>query len=154
MLRRLNTASFRSVRSVYLKVRQYAATHSEFDNYCMNNVRDNDHSRFVAGLLFPKEYRGVYYALHAFNVEIATIRDQIPRNSVQAGRIRFQFWKDTLQQIYGGAGLSGSNNQPVAKSLNFYIKKHNLTSRWFERALEARYLYLFPQFFLLFMRDF
>lgn len=118
--------------------RQYSANRAEFDAYCLDQVKHHDRSGYLGGLLLPKEYRGVYYALHAYNVEIATIRDNIPRNSIQAGRIRFQFWRDTLQQIYSAQGLPASNNQPVVQALDFYARKYNLTSRWFERALEAR----------------
>jgi NADH dehydrogenase [ubiquinone] 1 alpha subcomplex assembly factor 6 len=112
---------------------------ADIDKYCMENVKSHDYESFLGGLLFPKEYRGLYFAIHAFNVEIATIRDQVPRNSTNAARIRFLFWKDVFQQIYGESGLSPSNNQPVAQALSYYIKEHKLTSRWFERALEARY---------------
>lgn len=121
--------------------RQYSVNVSkraEFDKYCLDQVKSHDHSGYLGGLLLPKEYRGVYYALHAYNIEIATIRDNIPRNSIQAGRIRFQFWRDTLQHIYGAQGLPATNNQPVVQAIDFYVRKYNLTSRWFERALEAR----------------
>jgi NADH dehydrogenase [ubiquinone] 1 alpha subcomplex assembly factor 6 len=119
--------------------RLFSMQRADIDKYCMENVKSHDYESFLGGLLFPKEYRGLYFALHAFNVEIATIRDQVPRNSTNAARIRFLFWKDVFQQIYGGSGLSPSNNQPVAQALSYYIKEHKLTSRWFERALEARY---------------
>lgn len=110
----------------------------QFDSYCQELVKNHDRESFLSGLLLPKELRGVYFAIHAFNVEIATIRDQIPRNSTQAGRIRFQFWRDSFQNIYNSHGIDPSNNQPVVHALNYYIHKYNLTSRWFERSLEAR----------------
>ena len=114
---------------------------AEFDAYCLELVRSHDHEHYLSGLLMPKEYRGVYFAIHAFNVEIATIRDQIPRNSIQAGRIRFQFWRDSFQSIYSANGIDPANNQPVVHALNYYVHKYNLTSRWFERSLEARYIF-------------
>jgi phytoene/squalene synthetase len=126
-------------RIVSLSLRKCSAQRNDFDKYCMDFVKTRDHSGYLSGLLMPREHRGVYYALQAYNIEIATIRDHIPRNSVQAGRIRFQYWKDALQQMYSSEGLDVSNTQPIANALNFYIHRHNLTSRWFERALEARY---------------
>lgn len=108
------------------------------DSYCLELVRKHDYESFLAGLLIPKQHRNVYFAIRAFNVEIATIKDQIPRNQVQAGKIRFQFWKDVLQQIYTRKSLSLTINQPVAQALSHYIIKHDLTLRWFERTLEAR----------------
>lgn len=119
---------------------QQADTKKQFDAYCFNSVRSADYESFLFGLMCPKQYREVFFAVHAFNIEIATIQDQIPRNSIQAGRLRFQFWKDSFQQIYFGKGLSSSNNQPVAQALNYYIPQHNLTLRWFERSLEARWV--------------
>lgn len=113
-------------------------TKKQFDAYCFNSVRSADYESFLFGLMYPRKFREVFFALHAFNVEIATIQDQIPRNSIQAGRLRFQFWKDSFQQIYFGHGLSLSNNQPVAQALSHYIPQYNLTLRWFERSLEAR----------------
>lgn len=113
---------------------------SQFDTYCFESVRSADYESFLYGLMYPQKYRDVFFAIQAFNIEVATIQDQIPRNSVQAGRLRFQFWKDSLQQIYFGRGLSPSNNQPVAQALSFYIPQNNLTLRWFERSLECRYL--------------
>lgn len=137
--KRVSTVSARFRRSMCLQSRVTDGTvKSQFDKYCFDSVKAADYESFLFGLMQPKKFREVFFALHAFNIEIATIQDQIPKNSVQAGRLRFQFWKDTLQQIYFGSGLSPSNNQPIAQALNFYIPRHNLTLRWFERSLEAR----------------
>lgn len=122
---------------IHFGTRRFATT-TDFDKYCFDTVKTHNYEGFLCGLLLPKEYRGAYFAVHAFNVEIATIKDQVPRNSAQAGRIRFQFWKDVFHQIYFGKTLSPSNTQPVAQALNYYIPKHGLTLRWFERALEVR----------------
>lgn len=137
MLSRLVKQPLRCVRpSSY--VRHISHKH-DFDQYCFEAVKTHNYEGFLAGLLLPAQFRGAYYAIHAFNVEIATIKDQVPRNSAQAGKIRFQFWKDVFHQIYFEKKLSLSNNQPVAQALNYYIPKHDLTLRWFERALEVRY---------------
>lgn len=137
MLSRLLRQPVRRVRQAY-HARSISHKH-DFDQYCFDTVKTHNYEGFLAGLLLPAHCRGAYYAIHAFNVEIATIKDQVPRNSAQAGKIRFQFWKDVFHQIYFEKQLSISNNQPVAQALNFYIPKHNLTLRWFERALEVRY---------------
>ena len=64
-----------------------------FDSYCFETVKNHDYENYLGGMLVPTEQRAAFYAIHAFNTEIATIADQIPRNQSQAGRIRFQFWK-------------------------------------------------------------
>lgn len=45
----------------------------------------------------------MYFQLLAFNVELAVIRDQVVRNSGVSGIYRLQFWKDTLDVLYGQA---------------------------------------------------
>lgn len=126
------------VRAKFPIITRRCASTADFDKYCLDTVKTHNYEGFLCGLLLPKEYRGAYFAVHAFNVEIATIKDQVPRNSAQAGRIRFQFWKDVFQQIYIDKKLSPSNTQPIAQALNYYIPKYGLTLRWFERALEVR----------------
>jgi len=117
--------------------------------YCFDLVKTHDYEHFLAGLLIPKRHRDVYFTLRAFNIEIATIKDQIPRNNANAGRIRFQFWKDVLHQIYEHDHdhshdvyrntLSSSINQPVALALQYHINNSKLTKRWFERMIESRF---------------
>lgn len=131
---------FKQIRNT-LKIassRRHFTSKTDFDKYCFDSVKSHDRESYLLGLIFPKQYRGVYFAIHAYNIEISTIQDQIPRNSIQAGRLRFQFWKDILQQIYSEGTISASINQPVAQALSYYINHHKLTSRWFERSLEAR----------------
>lgn len=134
--------SVRQTRSLQTILKQFSfrryTSANTWDGYCVEIVRKHDYESFLSGLLIPKEYRSAYFAINAFNVEIATIKDQIPRNNTLAGKIRFQFWKDVLHQIYFDKKLSPSINQPVAQALEYYILKHNLTLRWFERSLEAR----------------
>ncbi len=43
--------------------------------YCAELVRQADRDRFLAALFAPAEHRGALYALYAFNVEIARVRD-------------------------------------------------------------------------------
>ncbi len=107
-------------------------------SYCIDLVKKHDYESYLIGLLFPKQHRRAYFAIKAFNVEIATIRDQIPRNAQQAGRIRFQFWRDVISEINNKA-LAKHNNQPVALELAEHVPKYSLTTRWFERSIEARY---------------
>jgi len=107
--------------------------------YCIDLVKKHDYESYLIGLLFPKQHRAAYFAIKAFNVEVATIRDQIPRNAQQAGRIRFQFWRDVLNDIQKNKSIAKHNNQPVALELAKHVVNYNLTIRWFERCVEARY---------------
>lgn len=134
-------------RGSYLSTRTSLATikgrasHSlrSSDQYCRDLVRTYDYENFLAGLLIPRKAQGAFFAIRAFNVEMASIKDNTPRNNFQASRLRFQFWSDTLDQIYSTGSIIQTNVQPVALSLCHYIHTHDLRKRWFERSLEARY---------------
>ncbi|RYH07567.1 hypothetical protein EON65_41665 [archaeon] len=123
LLRRLSSSPFKS---------------SMHTQYCIDLVKKHDYEGYLAGLLIPKEYRRGYFALKAFNVEIATIKDQVPRSSQQAGRLRFNFWKDLLQQMDGQGNLAVHINQPVVVELHEVIQQHKLEVRFLERIVEAR----------------
>eukprot|EP01038_Epipyxis_sp_PR26KG_P008493 gene8493-11479_t len=116
----------------------HISSSSHFDSYCMNTVKERNHDAFIAGLLVAKQYRPVYFAIRAFNVEIAMIKEQIPRNSLQAGKFRFNWWREIIEGIYQGSYIPASNAHPVAQALYYYIPKYNLNRRWFERTMEAR----------------
>merc|ERR1711871_1505974 len=81
--------------------------------------------------------RRAFFALRAFNYEIAQIRDQ-SKNNFMTGRIRFQFWRDALQKIYEGGSIGALQDQPVIQELDVCIKEHDLTHRFFERCIESR----------------
>eukprot|EP01036_Dinobryon_divergens_P024672 gene24672-33143_t len=86
------------------------------------------------------EYRSLFYAIRAFNIEIATIKDVIPRNTLHAGRYRFQYWRDSLQSLTQNSSSSILDKQnPVLNALRSYVPKYNLSVRLLERSLEARY---------------
>ena len=122
--------------------------------YCVNLVKQHDLEHYLAGLFLPLKYRVPFFAIRAFNAEIAIIRQQIPRNTRHAGRIRFQYWRDVLNEIYSGNRIS--HQSPVGSILRAVVAEHNLSARWFERSLEARYFFisiLLSECALLLMRD-
>ena len=85
----------------------------------------------------PKSSRRAFFALRAFNHEIAQIRDQ-SKNNFMTGRIRFQFWRDALQNIFEGGSAGELGDQPVIRELAICIKEHGLTHRFFEKCIESR----------------
>jgi phytoene/squalene synthetase len=84
----------------------------------------------------PSDARAAYFAIRAFNVELATVHDQINGNAM-AGRIRFQWWRDVLKDIVEGSGEQ-ANQQPVATALRQHIPEKALSIHWFERSIDAR----------------
>jgi 15-cis-phytoene synthase len=79
--------------------------------HCAELTRAFDKDRFLADLFAPAERRGGLHALHAFNVEIARVRE-LAREPMP-GELRLQWWRDAITGI--GLGAVGAN--PVAAAL-------------------------------------
>lgn len=62
--------------------------------HCMATVRTADPDRYLSVLYAPKEKRAALYALYAFNIETARIRDLV--SEPMPGEIRLQWWKDAV----------------------------------------------------------
>jgi 15-cis-phytoene synthase len=79
--------------------------------HCEQLVREADKDRFLATLFAPANRRGALFALYAFNLEIARVREVI--REPMAGEVRLQWWRDALERP--GAGDAKAN--PVAAAL-------------------------------------
>lgn len=91
-------------------------------------VRSSDRDRYLADLLAPASARRHLLVLHAFNVEVARIRQMTSEPTL--GEMRLQFWHDA---IHGdGAG------HPLAQLLIETIEKFSLPLAAFDNLLEAR----------------
>lgn len=96
----------------------------------------------------PKDAQKAYFALLAFNVELASIKDGSARlrgagsdNSSIAVQLKFQRWKDILQGIFEPESSRESSitvADPVASSLTRAAHDKDLTRRFLERLVEAR----------------
>jgi len=119
--------------------------------YCRDLVKQYDFCNYLSCLLVPKKYQSAFFVLRAFNVEIATIKEQVNNNAL-TGRIRFQWWRDAIEEIYASKRKtlgtltlksqiefdSRIKAQPVVRALQALITDYNLSHRWFERTIEAR----------------
>ncbi|EDO35447.1 predicted protein, partial [Nematostella vectensis] len=111
---------------------RYASTSTSQSTlqYCVNLVRRIDYENFLCSLLIPKSSRNSVFSIRAFNAELAQVRDSVSERDI--GRMRMQFWKDTLQSIY-----------KAKRNVFFYlclqaVEKHKLSKMWFTRMIEAR----------------
>jgi phytoene synthase len=68
--------------------------------HCEHIVRAADKDRFLATLFAPANRRGALFALYAFNVEVARVRE-VAREPM-AGEIRLQWWRDALERPGSG----------------------------------------------------
>eukprot|EP00112_Aurelia_sp_Birch-Aquarium-sp1_P019555 Seg4855.1 transcript_id=Seg4855.1/GoldUCD/mRNA.D3Y31 product="NADH dehydrogenase complex I assembly factor 6" protein_id=Seg4855.1/GoldUCD/D3Y31 len=94
--------------------------------------RRNDYENHLCCLRLADPITVAAFAIRAFNVEIAKIKDSVTENRI--GMMKLQFWKDVIQEIYEGQARA----HPVALLLSDVIQKHNLTKIWFNRLLNAR----------------
>src|SRR5258707_10863917 len=63
--------------------------------HCENLVREADKDRFLATLFAPADRRGALFALYAFNIEVARVREAV--REAMAGEIRLQWWRDAIE---------------------------------------------------------
>lgn len=89
-------------------------------DYCQELVAKADKDRFLSCLFTPPDARPHLFALYAFNVEIARIRETV--SEPQIGLVRQQWWLDTIDGIYAGR----SPDHPVAQALALAITKGDL----------------------------
>ena len=68
--------------------------------YCAGQARRHDRERWLAALLAPAETRPALFALLAFNLELAKIREIA--SETMLGEIRLQWWRDAIGEIVDG----------------------------------------------------
>jgi 15-cis-phytoene synthase len=107
--------------------------------HCEGLLRAADKDRFLATLFAPAEHRDALFALYAFNVEIARVREVV-REPV-AGEIRLQWWHDVL----GGGGRGEVAAHPVAAALLASIARYRLPPGRLKALIEARRFDLYDE---------
>ncbi|KAL0083754.1 Squalene/phytoene synthase [Phycomyces blakesleeanus] len=102
------------------------------NKYCSDSVRQGDYEAYLAVSFFPSHLRDTQLAIRAFNVEIASIRENVSNPTI--GKMRMQFWKDTIDNVYKGK----PPQQPIALALAESLKHTQLSSMWFKRIITER----------------
>ncbi|KAF9960275.1 hypothetical protein BGZ70_008646 [Mortierella alpina] len=118
---------------------------SQAIDYCEKLVRKADYEGFLCTQFFPKHQQPTQMALRAFNIELASIRESVSNTDI--GRMRMQFWRDSLEKVFAGI----PPQQPVALALAHAIQEqelHRLQQRssedttmsliWFKRIITER----------------
>ena len=106
-------------------------------NYCQDLVAKADKDRFLTCLFAPAETQPHLFALYAFNVEIARIRETVSEPPI--GLVRQQWWLDTLDGIYADR----TPDHPVALALVAAIAKGDLPKHALKNLVIAREFDLF-----------
>jgi len=101
-------------------------------SYCAELVRRDDSDRYVTALFAPIARRADLLALYAFNAEVARSREAV--SEPMLGHIRLQWWRDVIDECYGGEPRHHQVVEPLAAA----IRRHDLPRTLFDRLLEAR----------------
>jgi phytoene synthase len=99
---------------------------------CAALVRVADRDRFLATLFAPADRRPHLFALFAFGIEIARVRDVV--REPLPGEIRLQWWREVLE----GSRRDEAASHPIAKQLLETITANQLPPRSFVGLIEAR----------------
>jgi phytoene synthase len=81
-------------------------------SYCAEQVRRYDRDRFLTALFAPADRREDLFALYAFNLEIAKIRETVTEPML--GRIRLQWWRETIEGFAAGTVRQHAVAEPLA----------------------------------------
>ena len=101
-------------------------------SYCAAELQRQDRPRFLTALFAPRCRREDLFALYAFNLEVAKTLETVSEATL--GRIRLQWWRETIAGIYEGK----VRNHAVATALASAIETHKLPREIFDRLIDAR----------------
>jgi phytoene synthase len=99
------------------------------DRHVADIVRQGDPDRHISVLYAPEDRRPALFALYAFDIEVARVRDLV--REPLPGEIRLQWWRDAI-------AAAAPTGHPVADALNDAIERWSWPRAAFERLLEAR----------------
>lgn len=63
-----------------------------------HTVQQRDYGAYLTHFAYPRALQGHFFALRAFHLELASIKDDISNEFV--GRIRMGWWRDAIRGIY------------------------------------------------------
>ena len=107
---------------------------SDSRDYCAAAARRFDADRYLAALFAAAECRPGLFALYAFNVEIAKVREVVSEPAL--GRMRLQWWRDAVAAIYRDA----PPRHAVVDALALAVRRHRLPREPLDRAIDGREL--------------
>jgi len=103
-------------------------------SYIADQVRRDDHDRYLCALFAPAAVREDLFALLAFNAEVARVRESVTEQLI--GRMKLQWWRDLIAAIYEGGQVPKGN--PVVEALAGIVARHKLARADFDTLLNTR----------------
>ncbi|RME64072.1 MAG: squalene/phytoene synthase family protein [Alphaproteobacteria bacterium] len=101
-------------------------------DYCLAMVRAGDHARYLTALYADRAARPALLALYAFNLELARVREAVSEPLL--GEIRFAWWRETVESLYGGHARA----HPVAQALAPAIARARPPAALFGELIDGR----------------
>jgi NADH dehydrogenase [ubiquinone] 1 alpha subcomplex assembly factor 6 len=101
-------------------------------SYCAEQVRLYDHDRFMTAIFAPAAAREHLFALYAFNIELAKVREIVSEPLI--GQMRLQWWRDTLDRLYAGETVM----HEVARPLGMAVAACGIARADFDPLIDAR----------------
>lgn len=101
-------------------------------SHCEGLIREGDPDRYFATLFAPTAFRPHLFALYAFSLTVARVREAAA--NPMAGEIRLQWWRDALQ----GEARGDVKANPVAAALEDAIVTRRLGRQPFVDLIDAR----------------
>jgi phytoene synthase len=96
-------------------------------------LRRFDRDRFLATLFAPADRRPDLWALLAFNLEIARVRETVSQPIL--GQIRLQWWREVLDEAYAGGPV---RRHEVATPLAQAIRRWRIDRADLDRMIDGR----------------
>lgn len=106
--------------------------------YPDSDLSTYDYENFLCGVFLPKPVRESVYALRAFNVELARVRESVKNPEI--GKMRFQFFRDQLDLIFKKQPVQS----PLARALASAVYDHGLSRLFLERLITHRVRPVYP----------
>ena len=75
----------------------------------MRATKNADYEHYLAGLIWPDTHRNAFFALRAFNIELAKIKSVV--SSPEVGRGRFAWWDVALDDAAEGGAFVASGRE-------------------------------------------
>ncbi|KAK4052289.1 hypothetical protein OIO90_004370 [Microbotryomycetes sp. JL221] len=111
------------------------ASLSKSVEYCTSLIRQTDKDQLWPMYFYPPQTKHAYIALRAFNIELATIDDNVSNPVV--GQMRFQWWRDAIKHVYEPRDHAGSAH-PVCHLLSSLPQLDHLSLYHFTRLINTR----------------
>lgn len=100
--------------------------------YCADQIRRYDHDRYLCALFAPTSDQRRLFALFAFNLEVARVREVVSEPVI--GQMRLQWWRDAVAEFASGKVRA----HPVAQALAQAMEGRAVRTELLERLLTAR----------------